>query len=199
MPFQIGVKKTTIDATKNWLDPDGYTLLPNGVVLDDDKWGYEDTDNNYRKLIPSGTVLGKITSSGKYRRCTQGTINKSGGYAAEAVEIVLDDALPFVAGDTILIQAADDSWLEKVISEVDYSTNTITVTVALGAVVNDNAAVKGNDGSQEALYFLEAETEVTNGDAMATAIDEGRVYEARLPYTMTDAEKTYLLYNFRIL
>ena len=82
------------------------------------------------------------TSSSTARAAFTTAVNDSGGYAAGATSIVVDDAgaadTGINPGDTIILGGA----VTAVVQSVDRGTETLALTSGLSAAVVDNAAVK---------------------------------------------------------
>lgn len=84
----------------------------------------------------------------------------------------------------------------EILASDHFTTQSCTVTTAMGTAVDGRTIVKGgtvfpvNDAT--AVGIILTDVDVTDGDAPAAYIDHGSVYENRLPVTIAAAAKTAL-------
>lgn len=99
----------------------------------------EEGASTTKRIARKGQLLARITSGPD--------MDKYGPYGASQVNgarltgdtyIIVDDATVFYPGQVITITGAA---ADRTISTIDYSTNRINLTAALGGAVSDNAAV----------------------------------------------------------
>lgn len=112
----------------------GVQRVPGGVGLDSAHC-YDGANTSYEQELRAGTVLGKITSSGKWTPCklTSLTGGDSGsGTSHTATDLHVTDARHFQVGDIISVPTQNGR-LTRTISAINYSTNVITVSVAITA------------------------------------------------------------------
>lgn len=190
--MNLGLKTTTFGGQVEFYDSQQMRFIRGGATVDQTYVGdgYKVTENNItRKIIPAGTFFGKL-ASGLFApvKKTELTVASATGSA----DITVANAKAFQAGDTILINATAATVLS-----VDYATNVITCSAAVGVVEAIGAVVKatGTIAALATAEFLGTEAvDVTDGDTATTGIDEGRVINARLPIAATAAVKADLPY-----
>lgn len=99
---------------------------------------YDGANTNYEDELRVGYLLGRISASGLYRGLTR---TRANGAGAATATLVVDDARTFKAGDTITVGANTGC----VISSINYSTNTITLSAT--KTWSDRDVVFCQDGS----------------------------------------------------
>jgi len=128
--------------------------------------------------LVSGTVLGKITASGKYARVRRTTLSADEAAGQTVLSVV--DASIFKVGQTVSIKEADGTELENLgaITAIDLTpgANTITVTNALVAAKSAGAWVFVNDGSEVAKLILAEEVPDQATDVNVQAYIGGQFY-----------------------
>lgn len=117
-------------------------------------------------VVVKGTVLGKITSGGKFGPYAVTTV-ATGGSSGDTTVIVTDASL-FIVGDSVKIGTES----AKTITAINYGTNTITVS-ALTATQAAGVAVAIQDGRQTAVCILDNDADTTNNDVSASAFIAG--------------------------
>lgn len=134
--------------------------------------------------LVSGTVLGRITASGKYARVRRTTL--SAGEAIGETVLSVNDASIFVVGQTVSIKETDGTELENLgaITAINQTAgaNTITVTNALIAAKNVGAWIFVNDGSEVAKVILAEEVPDQTVDVNVQAYIGGTFYTNMLVY-----------------
>ncbi|WP_134119163.1 hypothetical protein [Orenia marismortui] len=95
--------------------------------------------------IQGGTIVGKVSSTGKARLYTKAAI-KTAGSSVKDIELEVP-ITPFVTGDTVSIGENTVN-----ITDVNYDTNIITVDSAVTVAAGD--VVSGTDGSEKAIGVL---------------------------------------------
>lgn len=130
--------------------------------------------------LVSGTVLGKITASGKYARLRRTTL--SADEAAGQTVLSVADASIFSVGQTVSIMEADKTELEDLgaITAVDTVGNTITVTNALTAAKSTGAYIFVNDGSEVAKVILAENAPNSPADVNVAVYLGGPFYTSQL-------------------
>ncbi|MEW6423170.1 MAG: hypothetical protein AB1523_00240 [Bacillota bacterium] len=130
--------------------------------------------------LVSGTVLGRITASGKYARLRRTTLSADGAIGQTVLSVV--DASIFKVGQTVSIMEADGTELENLgaITAIDLGANTITVTNALAAAKTAGAWVFVNDGSEVAKVILAEEVPDQAADVNVRAYLGGLFYTSKL-------------------
>jgi hypothetical protein len=164
-------------------------MIRKGITIDDAlvRTGQYTADV---KLLKSGTVMAKVTATGLHGPVKKTTV--SANAALGATDVVLTNAAFFQVNDSVIIgtEAA------KVISAIDYGTNTITVT-ALVAAQAAGVTVKANNGLETADGILFNTTDVTDGDTGAAILTQAVVKEVRLigSNALTKADLTKVEYR----
>lgn len=128
-----------------------------GAVMNASK-AIDGGNTGYTYEIRAGWPLGRITATGLLVPCKRTQVNQSG---ATGTAFIVDNAAAFRVGDTISV-GADTG---KVISAIDYTTNTITVGGSF--TFADNEAVVAEDGSQTCIGFLGEFLRLRNADNTA--------------------------------
>lgn len=181
----LGLTTKTLTGDKAFLDGTWLRYISVGVTMD--KTTIENADANDYKIFYAGSVIGKITASGKWRRCTLATTSALAASGQKDI-VITEDTARFKVGDSIIAGTA----AANVIASIVVATKTITLTDNLNVQVAKGAVVKGTDGSEVALCLLMSEIDVTKLDGAGSAADRARVIEARLPYLVTAKEKEHL-------
>lgn len=179
--MNIELRNTTINGEINIFDSSQIRWIRGAVTLDATK---VNADSTGIKRLKVGMPLGKITASGKYSPVKKTTL------ASEALStdttITVVNVTYFQVGDAI-----DVSGTNATISSINYATNVITLTAAIGVAKAAGDSVKATDGSGDAVVMLgnevlftsyDASTGVGHKDQLASAFDMARVIEARLPF-----------------
>jgi hypothetical protein len=109
-----------------------------GITLDGTNSYDGGQSTGYEKYIRGGFLMGRITSSGLWRPCPR---TKTNGAGSATATLVVDNSIPFQAGDVIVIGATSGT-----ISSIVYSTHTITLSAT--KTWGDNEPVYVDDGSQ---------------------------------------------------
>jgi hypothetical protein len=144
---------------------DNLEIFPGGVVING-TIGIDGANTNFTNEIRAGWALGRITSTGKYVPCKRSQVN---GTSGSVTSIVVDNAAAFAVGDTITV-GADTG---KVITAINYGTNTITWSGAI--TVADNEEVFAEDGSGTCRGFLYEFVKLRNADNTAAQDKTGDV------------------------
>jgi hypothetical protein len=126
-------------------------------------------------IVKQGDVIGKITSSSKYRRRSR-AVAAGAGFATTGATGEVDDAGVFAAGD-VLKNAAGAA--VGTVQSLNTTTNVITLTGNAAVAVAAGAAVLGSDGSQTAKGISDGETDGTQ-DANVPAMIAGFLVESSL-------------------
>lgn len=152
-------------------------------------------DSNTGKwVLPTGTILAKITASGLYTVIKQ--MQANGAVGAGSATVVVDDADYSVVGETWT-----DGVLSFTIDSIDYDTDTITATAAVGgAGIADNAALyddtdlPGAEGSVgNVVVLLEDQEYTADRDISVSTVDSVKINESAMPLSLVTANmKTYL-------
>lgn len=103
-----------------------------GVVLDA-TYSYDGANTSYERELRPGVVLGRITSTGLWTPCKLTSIasgTSGSGSGASTTTFNVTDARHFQVGDIISVPTAAGR-LTKTISAINYTTNVITVSVAI--------------------------------------------------------------------
>jgi hypothetical protein len=147
-------------------------LVPKAVTIDADlvRTGQYTAD---RKIIKSGTPIGKVTATGLYGPVRKTTLAANVGVGATSS--VLVDARFFMTGETILINNESVT-----ITSINYDTNTIG-HAALAGAHNAGVTVREDNGLETADCILMNSLDVTDGDAAGAAVTQAVVREARIP------------------
>ena len=104
---------------------------------------YDGAHTNFEQAFRPGTILARITASKLWVPCKRTQANGAG---SSATALIVDDARAFIAGETLQIGSTTG-----VISSVNYSTNTITLTAAKTWSDNDVVyTITLKDGSTSA-------------------------------------------------
>jgi hypothetical protein len=111
--------------------------------------------------LRAGWLVGRVTATGRWTPCKRTQVNQAG---ATGTAFVVDNAAAFRVGDVISV--GND--INKTISAVDYTTNTITVGGSAFTFA-DNEAVAAEDGSQTCRGILLDFVRLRNGDNSASA------------------------------
>lgn len=135
------------------------------IVLEADHFGAIPVDEGNtvtKKIARKGQILVRDTATDKYRPFGSTLLN--GAVASADTEITVDDASPFVAGQTLTIAGG----ASKTIASIDYAENTIVLTTTAGATAADNAAVLagGDAGTVDPgdMVVLGYEVDLSYGD-----------------------------------
>lgn len=128
--------------------------------------------------LVSGTLLGKITASGKYARVRRTTLSADEAIGQTVLSVA--DASIFSVGQTVSIKEADGSELEDLgaitARDLTNNANTITVTNALAAAKTTGAYLFVNDGSEKALVILAEEVPTQAADVNVQSYLGGPFY-----------------------
>lgn len=128
-------------------------------------------------IVKQGDVIGKITSSGKYRRRTRATVVTT-AFATNSTTGKVDDASKFADGD--VLKDKDGTTVGTIaVGGRNLTTNVITLTGNAGVAVAVGADVLGSDGSQVAGGVSDDETDGTV-DANISVIIGGYLDESKL-------------------
>lgn len=146
----------------------------NGVTIDSTKVR-ANTDG--KKLVSKGHPLGKITSSGKYGPYTHTTL--SAAAASTDTTITVADASLLVAGDLI-----DVNGTAATINSINYDTNVITLSAAIGVAKSSGDPVDLDDGRENPTVIVKNTYDVTEGDHVVGGYEVAKVISERLPITV---------------
>jgi hypothetical protein len=146
----------------------------NGITLDSTKVR---ANSDGKNVILKGHPVGKITASGKYGPYTHTTL--SAAAASTDTTITVSDASLLVAGDDI-----DVNGTAATISSINYDTNVITLTAAVGVAKASGDSVDLNDGRENPTVVLKHSYDVTLGDHVATGYEVAKVISERIPFTV---------------
>lgn len=188
--MNLELKTTTYNGAVSILDSAQVRYIRGGATIDKAKVsdGYLTTVNGVqRRIVPLGSFMGKITATGKYCPCKITTL------AANALStdttLTLTNAKPFQPGDVLDVNGTQ---VTIAAAGVNYTTNVITLTAAIGVAKTAGDVAKAKDGSETALFILYEEADVTENDQVVTGFDHARVITARLPIAPVAAIKTDL-------
>ncbi|MGE5483164.1 MAG: hypothetical protein ACM3VX_09750 [Bacteroidota bacterium] len=191
MAYDVTLKTKVIGGDVNIFDSEHIRWVRGGVTLDQSK---VNPDVTGKKVLKLGEFLGKLTATGKYAPTKHTTL----AVAALATDTVLkvSDASRFQAGDAIDVAGTAATIAAGGIN-TGVAPHEITITAQIGAAKNIGDAVKATDGSGNFDLMLGETVDLAVGDgtfadAVATAFDEARVINARLPRPATDAAKAQL-------
>jgi hypothetical protein len=193
MAYNLGLKTKTFAGEVSILDSQHVRYIRGGVTIDSTKVsdGCNETVNGVvRKILKPGTFLAKL-SNGKY--CPAKITTLAQAAASTDTTLTLVNAKYFQAGDVIDV---DGTQATIAANGVNYSTNVVTLTAAIGVAKSAGATVKATDGGTPACILPE-EVAVTDeygvtADQVTTGIDHGRVITARLPVAPVQAVKDAL-------
>ena len=136
-------------------------VIVNGTV------SYDGANTNYEKYIRAGSLMAKITSTGLWTPLKR---SKTNGAGAAATALIVDNAVFFRAGDSVVIGAN----AAVTVSSIDYSTHTLTIGSA--KTWGDNEPVYVADGSGIARgILLDDEVKLWNEDKSAVANKSAQV------------------------
>lgn len=179
MNFQL--RTTTFGGEVNIFDSAQIRWVRGGITIDATKVNADSTGN---KRLKAGMPLGKITASGKYSPVKKTTL--AAAAASTNTTITVTNAAYFQIGDQININGTNAT-----ISSINYATNVITLSAAIGAAKAIGDSVKATDGSGDAVVMLgedvlftdyNSTTGVSHRDQVVSAFDMARVITARLPF-----------------
>lgn len=187
--MDLAIRSKTVGASPVWLDTtETLRYLTDGVTIDA---AATQADSGGVKLVKSGAAVGKITSSGKYRRSPVAALAADTAGASPNVDV--DDASAFVVGDTFTVGATGPLTIDSItLGGGAGGSDRIVATGNVGAVESTGAKVAVNDGSEDAVGLLLHDATVTERDQHGSALDHGRVRTAALPYTLHADQKTAL-------
>jgi hypothetical protein len=146
----------------------------NGITLDSTKVR---SNSDGKKIISKGHPVGKITANGKYGPYTHTTL--SAAAASTDTTVTVADSSFFVAGDAISVNGT-----AATISSINYDTNIITLTAAVGAAKASGDPVDLNDGRQNPTVILKHSYDLTSGDQVAGGYEMAKVISERVPFTV---------------
>ncbi len=128
----------------------------------------------------AGTVLGKITASGKYAPVRRTTL--SADVAAGQTDLSVADPDKFLVGQVVSIQEADGSEVENLgaITAVNAAQGVISVTTGLTAAKSTGAYIYVNDGSETARVILNEPVLNQHADVNVEALLGGVFYSSQL-------------------
>lgn len=180
--MKISIATTSASQPVQILASEHLRFIQGGMTID----GTYVRDGQYetgKKIVKVGTRLAKITSSGLYAPVRASALASAAAAADTTIEV--DDATFYMAGDALSIGGT-----AATIDSINYSTNVITLTAAVGAdkVVDTTVLGTGGFGTAVAILYPD-DIDVTNGDEAVGGIDHARVIEARLPGTVSAQEK----------
>lgn len=122
--------------------------------------GYDGANTSYEKELRAGWLLGRNSTTGKWAPVKR---TKANGLGAATATLVVDNAAPFVVGDSVRV----GSNAAVAINAIVYSTNTITLASALTWA--DNEPVHVANGFETARGILMEYTRLRNQDNSANA------------------------------
>lgn len=128
-----------------------------------------------KKILKSGTPLGKVTATGLFGPVKKTTVKTTAAANQKLVE--LTDARFFQVGDTIVV----GSEAAQAIAALNYDTGVATMTNNLVAEQAAGVTVKEDNGLETADCILFNTIDLTDGDAAAAALTQAVVKEARIP------------------
>lgn len=144
--------------------------------------------------IKGGFTVGKITSGGKIAPQKKTNIATAVADTVSTTAIVVRQAAGFKTGDVCdIVDGSDNSselFSDKTISSVNYDTNTITFTAALGSgvlAVEDWIRLKTVDGAEAAVgvvldnIFTDTATGTILKDQTVTVAIRGTLLKAQIP------------------
>lgn len=188
MPYNLGLKTKTFAGEVNILDSQHARYIRGGATIDRAKVsdGFNTlVDGLTRKILKVGTFLAKL-ASGKW--CPAKVSELAQAAAAANNTLTLKSAKAFQPGDVIDVGGTQATIAA---AGVNYATNVVTLTAAIGVDKAVDTSVKATDGGVAACILTE-EVDVTDGDQVTTGIDHGRVITARLPVAPVQAVKDAL-------
>jgi subtilisin family serine protease len=178
--MDLTLRTTTFGGEVNIFDSAQIRWVRGAITLDASKVNAEASGN---KRLKAGMPIGKITATGKYSPVKKTTL------AAAAVST--DTTLTLVNAKFLQNEQINVNGTNATIQSINYDTNVVTLTAAIGAAKAAGDNVKATDGSGDAVLMLgtdvlftsyNANSGVSHADQVATAFDEARVIEARLPF-----------------
>jgi len=173
-----------------WLDTIADFLAGRTVTIDADAIP-ADTDNDNHKFVQAGSVIGIITASGLFRKCTATVATKDA--ISSAVVYYVDNAEAFVVGDEFSAYHGG-AWLtSQTITAIELGTvdgDKITVDTTLGTAVSTGDAAKANDGSVDAIGVGLETVDCKNGDATVVLCKVAHLREAGMPYAVNGKNGT---------
>jgi len=133
-----------------------------------------------------GKILGLVTATLKWRPMPKSRVTTAVADPTLVTTVVVEDASGFVVGDVVdIVNGSDGSsviYNDKTLSGVNYETNTLTFSAALGASTAIDTAdfVKKatDDGSLTSLAIALQPSLARTGAAATETISEDRVIEA---------------------
>jgi hypothetical protein len=176
----IELKTTTFNGETNIFDSQDIRWISGAATIDATKINVGEDGG---KRLKVGMGLGKL-ASGKFSPVKKTTLAADAASTDTVITVV--DATYFQAGDPI-----DVSGTAATIDSIDYATNVITLTAAIGAAKTTGDPTKATDGSGDASIMLgedvmftgyTASQGVSHNDQAVSAFDHARVIEARLPF-----------------
>lgn len=188
MPYNLSLKTKTFAGEVSILDSQHARYIRGAITIDKAKVSeaFNEVRNGLtRKILKAGTFLAKL-ASGKW--CPAKVSELSQAAAAASNTLTLKSAKAFQPGDVI-----DVGGTQATIAAdgVNYATNVVTLTAAIGVDKAAGTTVKATDGGVAGAILTE-EVDVTDGDQVTTGIDHGRVITARLPVAPVQAVKDAL-------
>jgi len=167
------------------------SLFPKANSTSDHPW-YDASTGKW--VMPTGTILAKITASGFYIPIKRLQVNGAAG--AGVAVVTVDDADHVVIGDTYT-----DGVLSFVVLSVDYAANIITATANFGgagladnALLTDAVTQPGAEGLADGVKILLEDCEYTGtNDLSVSVIERAYVNESAMPYSVIPASTKALL------
>lgn len=156
--------------------------------LIDGAYSYDGSNTSYEKHVRGGWLLGRDSTSKKWAPLKR---TKANGAGSATATLVVDNAAPFKAGETLVIGSTTG-----VISSIVYSTNTITLTATKTWGDNDPVYVSGGFGTARGI-LLDDEVSlwdfehVTNVDKSAKILVAGFADQDKILGDITAALEDY--------
>ncbi len=186
MAYDVTLKTTTILGQKNIFDSEQIRWIRGAVTISRAK---VNAGADGKKALKLGEFLGKLTATGTYAP----TKHTNLAVAAALADLVLkvNDASRFQTGDVLDVNGTAATIAAGGVNTAA-NPHEITLTAQIGVAKAIGDAVKSSDGSGNFDLMLGEDIDCTAGDVVATAFDQARVINARLPRQATDTAKTQL-------
>ena len=173
-----------------WLDTSNDFLAGRTVTIDADKIR-ADTDNDSRKIVQAGSFIGKVTTSGLFRKCTATVLTATAG--ASDVIYYVDNAEAFVVGDEFTFYHSAAWQTAQTITAITFGTAdgdaiTVDTTISCAGTIGD--AAKADDGSVDAIGVGIETVDCKNGDATVVLCKVAHLREAGMPYAVNGKNGT---------
>ena len=151
-------------------------------------------------IMPSGTILAKITATGLYTAIRRGQANGAAG--AGVAVVTVDDPEAFAVGGVYT-----NGVLNFTVLSINYTTKVLTATANFGgagiannAELYDNAVLPGSEGVTGETVILTEDCDLGTGltsiDQSVATINICKINESAMPYTQVTATmKTQLGVN----